>query len=61
IAETPGVAARAALLYRRVLWREPAADEIALAEGFLGAAPDPERWARFTQVLLLSNEFSYCE
>jgi len=61
IAETADVAARLALLYRRVLWRGPSADEIALAERFLGAAPDPERWARFTQVLLLSNEFSYCE
>ena len=61
IAEAAGITARVKLLHRRVLWREPAADELALAEGFLGAAPDTGRWVRFTQVLLLSNEFSYCE
>jgi hypothetical protein len=61
IAEAAGVAARVALLYRRVLWREPAAEERALAEEFLGPTPGPERWARFAQVLLLANEFSHCD
>jgi hypothetical protein len=61
IAEAVGVADRITLLYRRVLWREPAAEERALAEEFLGPSPDSERWARFAQVLLLSNEFSHCD
>ena len=61
IAEAVGVVDRITLLYRRVLWREPAAEERALAEEFLGPSPDSERWARFAQVLLLSNEFSHCD
>ena len=61
IAEAAGLAERITLLYRRALWREPAAEERALAEEFLGPSPDSERWARFAQVLLLSNEFSHCD
>ena len=61
IAEAPGVAARIDALYRRVLWRGPAAEEMSLAENFLGSSPEAAAWVRFTQVLLLSNEFSYCD
>jgi hypothetical protein len=61
IAEAPGTAERVEALYRRVLWRKPSVEEAALAAAFLGVAPDPAAWSRFTQVLLLSNEFSYCD
>ena len=61
IAEAPDVPARIDALYRRLLWRRPAAEEAALAAQFLGAAPDAAAWVRFAQVLLLSNEFSHCD
>ena len=51
IAEAPGPAERVDAIYRRVLWRKPAAEETVLAAAFLGVAPDPAAWSRFTQVL----------
>ena len=61
IAELLDVPARIAALYRRILVRQPDAEELALAAGYLGAAPAETQWAQFAQVLLLSNEFSFCD
>jgi len=48
-------------LYRRVLARQPDAEEMSLATEYLGPAPDARAWANFTQALLLSNEFTFCD
>lgn len=61
IAELLDISARIAALYRRILVRQPDAEELALAAGYLGAAPAETQWAQFAQVLLLSNEFSFCD
>ncbi len=61
IAELLDVLARIAALYRRILVRQPDAEELALAAAYLGAAPAETQWAQFAQVLLLSNEFSFCD
>jgi|688.fasta_scaffold31987_2 cytochrome c553 len=61
IAEEPDPAARVRAIHRRVLWREPEAAEAALAAAFLGPAPGPADWVRYTHTLMLSNEFSYCD
>ncbi len=61
IAELLDPAARVTALYRRVFARSPAADEVPLALAFLGRAPTEARWAHFTQALLLSNEFYFCD
>ncbi len=55
----PGERIRA--LYRRILLRLPDAAEFALAQTYLGPAPAETRWAEFAQVLLLSNEFYFCD
>ncbi len=61
IAELLDATARVTALYRRVLARNPDADELALARRHLGPAPGEARWAEFTQALLLSNEFFFCD
>ncbi len=61
IAELFDVSARVMAIYRRVLIRNPESEEASLAARFLGPAPTEEQWVHFTQVLLLSNEFSYCD
>jgi hypothetical protein len=61
IAERTEVSERVAALYRRILARRPEADEVALASRYLGRAPAAAQWTQFAQVLLLSNEFSYCD
>jgi len=48
-------------LYRRVLSRNPAADELDLARRYLAAAPAEKAWPLFAQALLCSNEFCYCD
>jgi hypothetical protein len=61
----PGERVRA--LYRRVLLREPTADEIALAVEFVEAAQaDPRKarltpWEQYAQVLLMTNELMFVE
>ncbi|MBL9213694.1 MAG: PSD1 domain-containing protein [Opitutaceae bacterium] len=61
IVELTDVRARLAATYRRILARQPDADETTLALGYLGAAPDETRWTHFAQALLLSNEFIHCD
>ncbi|MGB8167206.1 MAG: PSD1 and planctomycete cytochrome C domain-containing protein [Chthoniobacteraceae bacterium] len=48
-------------IYRRVLSRHAADDELKLAEGYLGDAPSDRQWANLAQGLLLSNEFIFCD
>ncbi|MEY2881757.1 MAG: hypothetical protein RLZZ15_4137, partial [Verrucomicrobiota bacterium] len=61
IAEQLDPAVRLRAIYRRVLVREPRVEELPLAHAYLGAAPAEAQWARFTQALLLSNEFFFCD
>jgi hypothetical protein len=61
IAELLDPRARIGAIYRRILVRAPDAEELALAQRYLGAAPSEVQWAQFAQALLLSNEFFYCD
>ena len=61
IAEMLDVGERINAIYRRILIRLPDRDEIALARRYLGETPTEAQWAQFAQVLLLSNEFFYCD
>jgi hypothetical protein len=61
IAELLDARARIGAIYRRILVRTPDAEELALAQRYLGAAPTEAQWAQFAQALLLSNEFFYCD
>ena len=61
--KTKLVKERIAAVYRRVLSRQPDAEESVLAASYLGNAPvdssGARQWADFVQGLLLSNEFSF--
>jgi hypothetical protein len=51
-------------LYRRIFGRNPDADEIALGVAFInqpGTGGQLKLWERYTQVLLLTNEFSFVD
>lgn len=48
-------------LYQQLFSREPNPDERAKAKSYLGESRDPALWARFAQVLLSSNEFSFID
>ena len=61
ISEMLDVDARVAALYRRILIRLPDLEEARLARHYLGATPASPAWWQFTQVLLLSNEFSFSD
>ncbi|MBI5767901.1 MAG: PSD1 domain-containing protein [Verrucomicrobia bacterium] len=61
IAEQLDADERVRALYRRVLLRGPDRDELTLARRFLGTAPAESHWVQFTQALLLSNEFFFCD
>lgn len=61
IAELTDAGERIRALYRRILIRNPDAEEFALAQRYLGATPTEAAWAEFAQVLLLSNEFYFCD
>ncbi len=61
IAELLDARARIVALYRRTLVRSPDATELTLAQRYLGTAPSEAQWAQFAQVLLLSNEFFFCD
>ena len=61
IAEQLDARERILAIYRRILIRLPSADEFALAQRYLGEAPTDAQWVQFAQVLLLSNEFFYCD
>ena len=51
-------------LYRRLLGREPATDELALAKHYVsesGESPKADSWTELAQVLMLSNEFLFVD
>jgi hypothetical protein len=61
IAELFDVRERIAALYKRILIRRPQNEELALARAYLGTSPTDVQWIQFAQVLLLSNEFFFCD
>ena len=61
IADLIDVPARITALYKQILIRVPQKDETDLASTYLGTAPTPAQWIQFAQVLLLSNEFFFCD
>ena len=61
IAELLDADARIGALYRRIFARRPDATELSLAHSYLGSAHTEAQWIAFTQALLLSNEFLYCD
>ncbi len=68
VQEIDQVPAKIHALFRLTLGREPAADELTAAQEFLGDTPaKPEnkdhhqRWLRFAQALLLTNEFAFVD
>jgi hypothetical protein len=61
IAELLDARTRIAAIYRRVLARVPGPEETDLALRYLGSAPAEAQWVHFTQALLLSNEFMFCD
>jgi len=54
-------ARRILLLHRLVLGRPPTAEEIRLAQSFLGEQPGPIAWERYTQALFITNEFVFVD
>jgi hypothetical protein len=61
IAELLDSSERITALYRRILARRPDGEELALARRYLGDRPTERNWAAFAQVLLMSNEFYFCD
>ena len=61
IAELLDVRERIAALYKRILIRRPQNEELDLARTYLGTQPTEAQWIQFAQVLLLSNEFFFCD
>ena len=61
IAELLDVRKRIAALYKRILIRRPQNEELDLARAYLGTQPTEAQWIQFAQVLLLSNEFFFCD
>jgi hypothetical protein len=61
IAELLDVRDRVAALYKRILIRRPQPEELDLAGAYLGTQPTDAQWIQFAQVLLLSNEFFFCD
>ena len=61
IAELLDARERIAALYKRILIRRPQNEEVDLARAYLGARPTDAQWIQFAQVLLLSNEFFFCD
>ncbi|MFO1446792.1 MAG: PSD1 and planctomycete cytochrome C domain-containing protein [Opitutaceae bacterium] len=61
IAELLDPRERIRALYRRILVRLPDPEEFALALQYLGPAPEERHWAALAQVLLMSNEFYFCD
>jgi hypothetical protein len=56
--ETPAKIKR---LYQLAYGRQPDADELALGEKFLEAAPGDKSWGELAQVILLANEFAFVD
>jgi cytochrome c553 len=65
ITSTTTAADRIVAIYRRILSRNPDADETALAKNYVGPAPlddaGTRQWTNFVQSLLLSNEFVFID
>ncbi len=56
--ETP---ARIALFYRMAFAREPLPNEVAAAQGFLGAMPDGRAWSDLAHALVTTKEFTFIQ
>ena len=53
--------AKVSRLYTILFGRKPAADELTLAENYLGQKPDAAKWQDFVHALLLTNEFTFID
>lgn len=53
--------ARIQRMYQLLFARLPIADELALAQQFLGESPDSARWQSFVHALILTNEFTFID
>jgi hypothetical protein len=60
VAQT-GTPAKLKRLHRLAYGRDPDADELALGEKFLEAAPGDKSWEELAQVVLLANEFAFVD
>jgi hypothetical protein len=61
IAMAPNDAAKITMIFRTVLARDPAPEELSLTQAFLAQQSDAQRWNSFVQGLLLSNEFVFVD
>jgi hypothetical protein len=61
VASEKDTAAKIARVYRLVYGRAPAADELTVAQEYLGERPDAAAWERFVQAMLLANEFVFAD
>ena len=62
VAGEPTGPRRIARMYRVVFGREPADDELAWCQEFVGAEPArPAAWDELAQALLLANEFVFID
>ncbi|MDB6139851.1 MAG: hypothetical protein JWO94_2923, partial [Verrucomicrobiaceae bacterium] len=52
---------RITFLFRAVLSRDPAADELAMARAHLASQPAQVRWSSLVQALFLLNEFTFVD
>jgi mono/diheme cytochrome c family protein len=52
---------RVGRLYRLLYGRAPTAEEVSLAQEFVGPTDDGTAWARYAQGLLLANEFAFID
>ncbi len=61
IATEKDCARRVNILYRRLYGREPMAEEVSLAREFTGGGMEANRWVRYAQGLLMTNEFAFLD
>lgn len=61
IAKATSEAAKITMIFRTVLSRDPATEELSLTQAFLAQQSEAQRWSSFVQGLLLSNEFVFVD
>ena len=61
IAAEKDCARRVERLYRRLYGRGPTAEEVNLAREFMGGGMEVNRWLRYAQGLLMTNEFAFLD
>jgi mono/diheme cytochrome c family protein len=61
VAGLPTTAERVTRMYRLLFSRPPTANDLQLANDYLGAAPSADQWTRYAHALLLTNEFVFVD